>query len=293
MANTGSTETRCWRLRAGAATLADDGRGALQVVRLGAQARLQTPPGWTSVWLPIAEQLRVHAGAEAWSVPRSEVLVWRDGALCGSTGRAGLVVAAPDAGWRARLGASGTDAGPAVLLPDEAPASPAVRRAAATLVRSAAHSAAIDAARAADAYVAAVLEQQRDLLARLPRCTGRTAERREHTMLRLLRVRHLVRRHVDGRLDVARMARSASYSPCHLIRIFRDVFDETPTEYAARLRDQHAWRLVRDTALPVAAITDVLGFESASAFCRAFKATFGITATQARRSVDARSAQAA
>jgi AraC family transcriptional regulator len=60
------------------------------------------------------------------------------------------------------------------------------------------------------------------------------------------------------------------------------VFGETPFEYAARLRFDRAWRLVRDTRMPVCDITEALGFESQSAFCRAFKHAFGVTTTQAR-----------
>ena len=80
-----------------------------------------------------------------------------------------------------------------------------------------------------------------------------------------------------------RLAPSASYSPSHLIRLYRDVFDETPSEYAARLRFERAWRMVRDTTMPVCEITEALGFESQSAFCRAFKQSFGVTATELRR----------
>ncbi|MGH8076662.1 MAG: helix-turn-helix transcriptional regulator, partial [Lysobacter sp.] len=81
--------------------------------------------------------------------------------------------------------------------------------------------------------------------------------------------------------------------PSHLIRIYRDVFDETPSDYAMRLRSERAWHLVLHTALPVGEITEALGFESQSAFCRAFKHTFGLTATEARRRINPVAASAA
>ena len=80
------------------------------------------------------------------------------------------------------------------------------------------------------------------------------------------------------------LAASASYSPCHLIRSYRDVFGETPSEYASRLRFERAWRLVNDTTMPICEITEMLGFESQSAFCRAFKNAFGRTTSQVRGS---------
>ena len=64
--------------------------------------------------------------------------------------------------------------------------------------------------------------------------------------------------------------------------MYRDVFGETPSEHAARLRLERAWTLVRDSAMPVCLITQHLGYESQSAFCRAFKNAFGLTTTQAR-----------
>src|SRR3546814_9782048 len=102
-------------------------------------------------------------------------------------------------------------------------------------------------------------------------------------MLRLLRVRHLIESSGDERPDLVRLARSANYSPWHLIRVHRDVFGETPSEYAARLRLKHAWSLVRDTKNSICEISEALGFESQSAFCRSFKKTYGCTTTQARR----------
>src|SRR3546814_3301561 len=61
---------------------------------------------------------------------------------------------------------------------------------------------------------------------------------------------------------------------------------ETPFEYSARLRLQHAWSLVRDTKTSICEISEALGFESQSAFCRSFKKTFGCTTTQARSAQD-------
>src|SRR3546814_15410829 len=106
-------------------------------------------------------------------------------------------------------------------------------------------------------------------------------------MLRLLRVRHLIESSGDERSDLARLARSANYSPWHLIRVHRDVFGETLSEYAARLRLQHAWSLVRDTKTSIREISAELGLWSPSALCLSFKKTLGCTTTQARSAQDA------
>src|SRR3546814_9693880 len=150
-----------------------------------------------------------------------------------------------------------------------------------------------DPAMLVEAICTAMIEQQRHLSARVVRCSGRTLQRRQQTMLRLLRVRHLIESSGDERSDLARLARSANYSPWHLIRVHRDVFGETPSEYAARLRLQHAWSLVRETKPSICAISEALGFERQSAFCRSFKKTFGCTTTQARSAQDEAGALAA
>src|SRR5690606_30726004 len=126
-------------------------------------------------------------------------------------------------------------------------------------------------------------EHQAWLLPLLERCSGRTLHHRQRTLLRLLRVRDLIRRSGDSRIDLNRLAALANYSPCHLLRIYRDAFGETPNEYATGLRHQRAWELVRGTRMQVYEITEMLGFESQSSFCRAFKSAFGATTSEVRR----------
>src|SRR3546814_17602282 len=98
-----------------------------------------------------------------------------------------------------------------------------------------------------EAICTAMIEQQRDLSARVVRCSGRTLQRRQQPMLRLLRVRHLIESSGDDRPDLVPLARSANYSPWHLLRVPHDVFGETPSESAAPLSLPHAWSLIRDT----------------------------------------------
>lgn len=124
-------------------------------------------------------------------------------------------------------------------------------------------------------------DEQRGLRSLADQCNGRTIQRRMATLQRLFRVRQLIERS-EGPLNLAALARNANYSPWHLMRMYRDVFGETPSSHLARLRLARAWTLVRDSELLVCQITERLGFESQSAFCRAFKSAYGLTTTQAR-----------
>lgn len=269
-------------VRFGEPLVLDASPDTLHVIRAaGRGLRFDLPAGWTSVWLPLAGSLRLETADCAWELPAGQVQVWHESRLhIGAPLPAWwLGVAGPPAAWQRPLRAQTADR-PLDLFLWEGPATRDIRR---LLVRVARHAAAGEGDSLVAALCAALVEQQRDLHRHLSRCSGRTLRRQQQTLQRLLRVRHLIRHPPDGRLDVQRLARSASYSPCHLIRLHRDVFDETPSEYAARLRFDRAWRMVRDTRMPVCEITEVLGFESQSAFCRAFKHSFGLTATQLRR----------
>ena len=253
----------------------------------GRGIQVDVPHDWISIWLPLSGQLSFESAGCEWELRPRQAQVWRESRLqcqshlpCWWLGLAG----SPRA-WAAALHLPASSRH-AELFPWQGRIS---RDAARLLVRLAhldprpRHAAAHGSDPLLRTLWSCLLEQQQDLHACLPRCTGRTHDRRQQTLLRLLRVRHQIRCNPDIRLDLESLARTASYSPCHLIRIYRSVFDETPFEFAVRLREERAWKMVSDTGLPICEITEMLGFESQSAFCRAFKNTFGATTSEVRR----------
>jgi AraC-like DNA-binding protein len=258
---------------------------SMQIVHArGRGTRLQVPAGWLSLCLPLSGRVWLESSGSHWTLPAGNWQAWRDNPVrmgCDGPG-AWLVAAAPLAAWQHPLRMAAPDHPD--IFPRACASSRDVRRLLVRLARVARGSVAVDddPARVIEALCAAVVEQQRDLSALVARCSGRTRQRRQQIMLRLLRVRHLIENCEGERPDLARLARSANYSPWHLIRVHRDVFGETPSEYAARLRLQHAWTLVRDTTTSICEISESLGFESQSAFCRSFKRSFGCTTTEAR-----------
>ena len=250
----------------------------------GRASRLHVPAGWLSLCVPLSGCLQFESPDGEWELAPGRMQVWRDSELrvdCRSSG-GWLGLAGPFEAWSRHIRAAGhgVDAG---IFPRESECPRVLRRLLVRLARSARGTmAAGDSGMLLEATCVALIEQQQDLHERLQRCSGRTLQRRRQTMLRLLRVRQLIETHRDNRPDLARLARSANYSPWHLIRMYRDVFDETPSEYAARLRLTRAWSLVNDTQLPICEITEALGFESQSSFCRAFKNAYGATTGDVR-----------
>jgi AraC family transcriptional regulator len=71
--------------------------------------------------------------------------------------------------------------------------------------------------------------------------------------------------------DINEMAGAACISKFHFLRLFRQTFGLSPYQYWQQLRIDKAEALLKQTTLPVQAIADQLGFESASSFSRLFK----------------------
>jgi AraC-like DNA-binding protein len=78
------------------------------------------------------------------------------------------------------------------------------------------------------------------------------------------------------------LARASALSKFHLIRLFKAAYGCTPSAYAGRKRMRRARRLLAATPMTVAAIGEALGYESTSAFVRAFRRHFGVAPSAIR-----------
>jgi len=260
----------------------------LHLIRARGRATLlEVPPGWASIWMSLGGALRVKSHEAAWDVAPRDLLIWHEGGLrnCGQKSAWFLTLCGPTTAWRAYTPmAHDVVSGPRSIFPAHSRCPREARRLFVHLARLVgrpdAKASLVD--HFAAACCSAISENQGDMRDYLARCSGRTAKRRQHTLLRLLRVRHLIANNPDSRFDLLYLSRVANYSPWHLTRTYRDVFGETPAEHAARVRLKRAMELVHTSTLSVREITEALGFESQSTFCRSFKKAYGVTTTQAR-----------
>ena len=78
------------------------------------------------------------------------------------------------------------------------------------------------------------------------------------------------------------LARCAHVSRASLVRMFRDAAQRSPVAFLAELRLELARRRLSTTTLPVATIAGEVGYESESAFSRAFHRHFGVRPGEAR-----------
>ncbi len=101
---------------------------------------------------------------------------------------------------------------------------------------------------------------------------------------RMHRVVEYIDQHLDEPLELSTLAKVAHFSAFHFHRLFSAWMGETLGEYLRRRRlEVAALRLVAQPAVPVLNIALSVGFGSAEAFARAFKARFGCTATSWRQ----------
>lgn len=81
----------------------------------------------------------------------------------------------------------------------------------------------------------------------------------------------------NDKLDLTSIASAACLSVPQLIRQFKLVFHCTPHQYLMQLRLRYAAHQLKQTEEQISAITLHSGFENNSAFCRAFKAAYGLS----------------
>lgn len=108
----------------------------------------------------------------------------------------------------------------------------------------------------------------------------RTLQRRCPPLARAVEV---MERAVEEPLPVHEVARRTGIGARRLERLFLRHLRTTPLRYYLDLRLSLGHRMLRQTAVPVAGVAVRCGFNSASAFARAFRARFGLSPTQCRR----------
>src|SRR5436305_188409 len=107
--------------------------------------------------------------------------------------------------------------------------------------------------------------------------------RREYAR-RMNRVVDYIEEHLAEALDLQRLADVACFSPYHFHRLFHAWMGETLQAFVHRLRlERAAQLLVFDGLRSISEIALECGFSSAGTFARAFKAGFGVTASEWRK----------
>jgi AraC-like DNA-binding protein len=98
----------------------------------------------------------------------------------------------------------------------------------------------------------------------------------------LRRLRALLDERYASNLDIAALAAELGVHPVHLSRAFRRAHKVSVGDYVHRRRIQQACRVLRDSATPIAAIAEDLGYVDQSHFSRVFRSVTGKTPARYR-----------
>jgi AraC-like DNA-binding protein len=81
---------------------------------------------------------------------------------------------------------------------------------------------------------------------------------------------------------IREVARSAGMNETSLKQGFKSVFGETLYDFSVRCRMQHAMRLLQEGRMPVARISESVGYAHQTSFATAFRAHFGVSPREVR-----------
>lgn len=116
-----------------------------------------------------------------------------------------------------------------------------------------------------------------------PSRSGISETQRKEYIARINRVIDYIERNPDRRLTLEELASVANFSRFHFHRIFRAMVGETLNRFIQRIRlEKAASHLIEKPHLPITEIALNCGFSGSSAFARAFRETFGMSAGQWR-----------
>ncbi|MEM8531963.1 MAG: AraC family transcriptional regulator [Chloroflexota bacterium] len=93
---------------------------------------------------------------------------------------------------------------------------------------------------------------------------------RNDTYQQLLRARHFMREHYASSLDLDQIARQASFSRYHFLRLFRETFHQTPHQYLVQRRIECAKTLLATGDLSITEVCFEVGFQSLGSFSTLF-----------------------
>lgn len=153
------------------------------------------------------------------------------------------------------------------------------------LWREAARSAATTSAEyhVIEPFLCHLVDLQRELHAHLSRCPGRSRNRKRQVFGRMQRARLYLEGHAHRIVKLSELAEITSFSSWYLSKTFHSLYDESPQAACLRLRLERACELLRNTSLAISEVGAACGFENACSFARAFRARYGLTASDYRQ----------
>lgn len=134
-----------------------------------------------------------------------------------------------------------------------------------------------------DSLLLDAVDAQAPVNAWIERACGRSEGHRRQVLLRLLSPRNRILNEPFASHDLGSLAAAARYSKSHFLRLFRDVFGQTPHDLLIETRMELAKDLIAGSDMAIAEVAASVGYESRYAFSRLFKKRVGTTASHFRQ----------
>lgn len=90
-------------------------------------------------------------------------------------------------------------------------------------------------------------------------------------------IRLEIQKNYTKNLSLQDLAEKIGYSVPHICRVFKQAYNDTITNYTAKLKIEHALKLIESAKQSLKDISDYLGFDSISYFNKTFKKYTGMT----------------
>ena len=128
-----------------------------------------------------------------------------------------------------------------------------------------------------------LVNHTRKLQADVGRVSLQKTSTRKEILRRLLIARDLIYSSPAGSPGLEEMAAAACMSKFHFLRLFREVFNETPVQFLRKVKVDRAKELLKLTEMPLAMVASAVGFPDSSTFSRVFRKVEGVYPGQFRK----------
>ena len=138
------------------------------------------------------------------------------------------------------------------------------------------------AAHAFQAVAQHIAALQRELDGGIARCPGRSISRKRQVVGRMQRAKLFLEGHRDRVVRLTELAELTSFSIWYLSKTYHEIYRESPQAASVRLRLERACELLADSVCSISEVGTACGFDNSCSFARAFRARYGMTASDYR-----------
>lgn len=124
---------------------------------------------------------------------------------------------------------------------------------------------------------------QKEVLMKVEKLKFSSVSTRKEVYRRLAIARDYILSNYNKAITLAEIAEAACLSVNHLLRTFKDAFNQTPFQFLTMIRLERAQFMLRTSSSTVRNISMEVGFGCSSAFIRAYKRTYSTTPTELLR----------